>query len=61
MMIDYELKEGEALLKLKALDFAGKEIAPNAAKLDTASKAEAADMMKNNLKKLAAAELLLRE
>ncbi|HEY9160878.1 MAG TPA: acyl-CoA dehydrogenase family protein [Desulfomonilia bacterium] len=57
-MIDYELKEGEALLKLKALDFAGKEIAPNAAKLDTASKAEAADMMKNNLKKLAAAELL---
>jgi len=57
-MIDYELKEGEALLKLKALDFAGKEIAPNAAKLDTASKAEAADMMKNNLKKLAAAEVL---
>jgi butyryl-CoA dehydrogenase len=57
-MIDYELKEGEALLKLKALDFAGKEIAPNAAKLDAASKAEAADIMKSNLKKLAAAELL---
>jgi alkylation response protein AidB-like acyl-CoA dehydrogenase len=57
-MIDYELKEAEALLKLKALDAASREIAPFASKLDSATKAEAASIMKENLKKLASAELL---
>lgn len=57
-MIDYELKEAEAQIKTRALDFATKELAPNAAKLDAASRADAAVLMKQNLKKLASAELL---
>ncbi len=57
-MIDYELKEQEALIKLKALDVATKAVAPVAAKLDSAAKAEAAALMKDNLKKLAQEELL---
>jgi butyryl-CoA dehydrogenase len=57
-MIDYELTDSEKLLKLKAIEVAGKEIAPQAGVLDSAAKAEAAGLMKANLKKLAAAGLL---
>jgi len=57
-MIDYELTDQEKALKAKAAELAAKEIAPQAKVLDEASKAEVCGLMKNNLKKLAAAGVL---
>ncbi|MEN6473582.1 MAG: acyl-CoA dehydrogenase family protein [Syntrophaceae bacterium] len=57
-MIDYELTEQEKQLKAKTAELAIKDIAPQAKKLDEATKAESAGLMKANLKKLAQAGVL---